>query len=325
MTNYHRMKRTLALTLAACALALASTVRAEQSGAGHWISGMFSDFSTTLPSAEGWSFINFGLCYDNGRAGGTRGLPFGGEIAADIKVQQYAEIPAVLYAPRFQLLGAQPSMGVALPYVWLQIRALGDITTRRGDLSPGRTDWNSGFSDMVLLPFNLGWTNGDFKYGVVPMVFAPTGEYNQDQLANVGLGYWTFTPLVTFSWLSTKIGTEFSVFTGLDFNTKNQTADYQSGDIFHIDATLAQHLPLAGGFAGVGATTSYIKQFTGDSGSGAALGSFEVESLSVGPTISYARKFGNTQAVLDVQWLPQVHTENTTKGDFIWVKLGIVF
>ena len=78
----------------------------------------------------------------------------------------------------------------------LQVRALGDITTRLGDRSPGRTEWASGFSDMVLLPFNLGWTNGDFKYGMAPMIFAPTGEYNQDQLANVGLGYWTFTPML---------------------------------------------------------------------------------------------------------------------------------
>jgi hypothetical protein len=319
------MKRTLTFVLVAWALALASTARAEQSGAGHYISGMFSDYSTTLPSEPGWSFLNFGLCYDNGRAGGTRGLPFGGEVAANIKVQQYAEIPAVLYAPPFQILGGQPSVGVALPYVWLQVRALGDITTRLGSRSPGRTDWASGFSDMVLLPFNLSWTNGDFKYGVAPLIFAPTGEYNKDQLANVGLGYWTFTPMLTFSWLSTKIGTEFSVFTGMDFNTKNQSADYQSGDIYHLDATLAQHLPLAGGFAGVGATAFYLKQFTGDSGSGATLGSFEVESYGVGPTVSYARNFGNTQAVLDVQWLPQLHVENTTKGNFIWVKLGLAF
>jgi hypothetical protein len=325
MTNHNSMKRRIALTLVAGALALACTVRAEQSGAGHYISGMFSDFSTSLPSAEGWSFLNFGLCYDNARAGGTRGLPFGGQIAANIKVQEYAEIPAILYAPPFQILGGQPSVGVALPYVWLQVRALGDITTRLGDRSPGRTDWASGFSDLVLLPCNLGWTNGDFRYGMAPLIFAPTGEYNQGELANVGLGYWTFTPMVTFSWLSSKIGTEFSIFTGVDFNTKNNTADYQSGDIWHVDATLAQHLPLAGGFAGVGATAFYLKQFTGDSGGGATLGAFEVQSYGVGPTVSYARKLGTTQAVLDVQWLPQIHTENTTKGNFIWVKLGLLF
>ena len=62
------------------------------------------------------------------------------------------------------------------------------------------------------------------------------------------------------------MGTEVTVFTGMDFNTKNTEADYQSGDIFHIDGTLAQHLPLFGGFAGVGVNGSYYKQFTADSG-----------------------------------------------------------
>ena len=45
----------------------------------------------------------------------------------------------------------------------------------------------------------------------------------------------------------------------------------------------------------------------------------------VGPTVSYARKFGATQAVLDVSWLPQLHAENTTKGNFIWVKVAVAF
>ena len=43
----------------------------------------------------------------------------------------------------------------------------------------------------------------------------------------------------------------------MDFNTENTDANYQSGDIFHVDATVAQHLPLFGGFAGVGANAFY--------------------------------------------------------------------
>jgi hypothetical protein len=303
----------------------ANFAQAEQRGSGHYVSGMFSDFSTTLPSAEGWTVLNFGLWYDNARLGGSGGLPLGGGLAYDVKVQSYAEIPVVLYAPPFQVLGGQPSFGVVLPYAWQQVRALGEISIGRLNKSPGRTDWASGFGDMMLLPFNLGWTNGDFKYGVAPLIAAPTGEFNRDRLANPGLGYWTFTPMAYLSWLSSKIGTEFSIFGGVDFNTKNNSADYQSGDIFHLDATLAQPLPLAGGIAGVGASAFYLKQFTGDSGSSAVLGDFEAESYGVGPNVSYVRKFGKTTAILDASFLPQIHAENTTKGNFIWIKLAVVF
>jgi hypothetical protein len=165
----------------------------------------------------------------------------------------------------------------------------------------------------------------DFKYDARCAVFAPTGEYDQNQLANVGLGYWTFSPEVTFSWLSSKIGTEVSLFAGLDFNTKNTDADYQSGDLFHLDATVAQHLPLFGGFAGVGANGFYIKQITGDSGSGARLGGFEAETYGVGPVLSYAHKLGKHDLVCEVKWLPQLDSKNTTKGDYVWVKLALIF
>ena len=188
-----------------------------------------------------------------------------------------------------------------------------------------RQDRANGIGDIEMIPFMLGWTNGDFKYDARCAIFAPTGEYDKNQLANVGLGYWTFSPEVTFSWLSSKIGTEVSVFAGVDFNTKNTDADYQSGDIFHIDATVAHHLPLFGGFAGVGANGFYIKQITGDSGSGARLGGFEAETYGVGPALSYAHKLGKHDLVCEVKWLPQLDSKNTTKGDYLWVKIALIF
>ena len=59
----------------------------------------------------------------------------------------------------------------------------------------------------------------DLRFGV----YAPTGEYEQGQLANIGKNYWTFEPGIMASWLSSKIGTEVSLYTGVDFNTENRT------------------------------------------------------------------------------------------------------
>ena len=79
------------------------------------------------------------------------------------------------------------------------------------------------------------------------------GLHDGGKLANIGKNYWTFEPGLNASWLSTKIGTEVSLFAGYDVSTKDGQTDYQSGDVFHLDATLAQHLPLLGGSVGVGA------------------------------------------------------------------------
>jgi len=97
---------------------------------------------------------------------------------------------------------------------------------------------------------------------------------------------------VSFSWLSTKIGTEATIFAGFDVNTKNEDTDYQSGASFHLDGTVAQHLPLFGGFAGAGAEGFVYEQISADTGSGATLGSFEGHTYGVGPVVSYAHKIG---------------------------------
>ena len=155
--------------------------------------------------------------------------------------------------------------------------------------------------------------------------WAPTGDYNKANLANQGLGYWTFEPMVAITWLSSKIGTEVSVFAAVDFNTENTEADYQSGNIFHVDTTVAQHLPLFGGIAGAGATAFWVKQISNDSGSGTKLGGFQAESYGVGPTLSYVHPIGKTTLVADASWLPQLHSDNTTKGDYLWVKIAVTF
>jgi hypothetical protein len=54
-----------------------------------------------------------------------------------------------------------------------------------------------------------------------------------------------------------KNGIEVSVITGFDFNTDNPDTDYKSGQQVHVDGTLAQHFPLAGGLAGGGVSAYY--------------------------------------------------------------------
>jgi hypothetical protein len=143
----------------------------------------------------------------------------------------------------------------------------------------------------------------------------------------VGLNYWTFEPAVYFSYLSKKIGLEVTALAGLSFNTKNEDVDYQSGDIFHIDLTVAEHLPLSHyGVIGLGVNAFYWKQFTGDSGAGALLGSFEGRTEGVGPVLSYISPPICGQTILaEVKWLPELDVKNRLSGDYVWFKLAWAF
>jgi hypothetical protein len=180
---------------------------------------------------------------------------------------------------------------------------------------------------MTIYPFMMGWTNlvKDLKLDARLGIYVPTGDYTVGALANVGKNYWTFEPGIMASWLSSKIGTEVSLYTGVDFNTVNQDMAYTSGTSLHLDLTVAQHLPLFGGFIGVGANGFYYQQLTGDSGSDALLGDFKGKTVGVGPVLSYVRQVGKSQLLAEVKWLPELDVDKRMKGDYVWFKLGFLF
>ena len=139
-----------------------------------------------------------------------------------------------------------------------------------------RSDRVDGFGDIVFMPLMLNYKcSPDFSTNFRVAAYAPTGDYEVGRLANPGKNYWTFEPTVALMYFGQKNGIEASLFTGMSFNTENEDTDYKTGNQFHMDGTLAQHFPLAGGLAGVGVNGFWYEQISGDSGSGSTFGDFE--------------------------------------------------
>lgn len=317
------MKTKLVFTFALTASLLSPAVRAEEGAGGHYMPGATASFIDALPGKPSFVVANLFTYYD-GSANASRPIDFGGQLTLNAHATAYADTIVGLYETPLRLLGGNYAAGIAIPFVWLEVS--GTVTPPIGPTFVKR-DTTSGLGDIMLMPFMLGWTNGpDLKYDVRLGIYAPSGDYEVGKLANAGRNYWTFEPGVSVSWLSTKIGTEVSVFAGLDFNTKNEATDYQSGTSFHLEGTLAQHLPLGKlGIIGVGANAFLYQQISGDSGSGATLGSFEGRTAGVGPVISFVTKIGKADLAAELKWLPELNVEKRLKGDTIWFKLGVVF
>jgi len=298
------VKHKLPIILALATALLPSALRAEEGAGGHYLPGAAASFIDALPGREAFAYVNAFTCY-NGSAGGSRQLELGGQVVANIDATVYADTSILLYQTPWKILGGQYAAAAAIPYLWMDVK--GNVQV--GPVTGNRRDTANGIGDIEILPLMLGWTNGDLKFGGQFGIYTPSGEYKQGALANLGKNYWTFEPGVNVSWLSSKIGTEVSLFAGYDFSTKNDKTDYQSGDVIHLDATVAQHLPLFGGFAGVGASAFGYQQVSGDSGSGAKLGDFEGRTAGVGPVLSYTRKIGRdkkTDLVAELKWLPEL-------------------
>jgi hypothetical protein len=314
------------IAVAALAVLVALPVHAEEGGSGHYMPGGTASFVDALPAKPGLAVANY-FVYYNGSASKDLHLPFGGLVAAHLDGTVYADTVLALYKTPFKLLDGYYTVGAAIPYVHVRIK--GDVEIVRPGTTIVRTvrDTASGIGDITLYPFILGWTElgGDLKSDVRLGIYAPTGSYEKGRLANLGKNYWTFEPAVSLSYLGSKTGLELTAFAGVDVNTKNQKTDYQTGAQIHVDATVAQHLPLLGGAIGVGANGFYYQQVSSDSGSGARLGKFKGRTAGVGPVLSYATKISQADFVTEFKWLPEMTVKNRLDGDYIWLKVGVAF
>ena len=330
------MLRNRLLVLSFTVTLLAFTLSAEEGGNGHYTPGATSSFIDTLPYEPGFAYVNQFLYY-GGDIGGGRSLPLGLNIASEVEATSYADTHVLLYQTDYELLGGRYGTAIGIPLVRTDIDVSGTLTRNprrpgriipvRGDLSKSKTvsDTAEGLGDIYAAPFMLVWKKGDFKYDTRLGFYAPTGKYDENDLANLGKNYWTFEPAVSLSYFGSKNGIEVTTFAGVDVNTENQDTDYRSGEQAHVDLTVAQHLPLGKGFVGLGAKGFYYEQISGDSGDGAILGDFEGRTVGVGPIISYITKVGGADVVFEAKWLPELDTERRLEGDYVWVKAAILF
>jgi hypothetical protein len=232
-----RSNALIALTGALVLSAVA--VVAEESGEGPYNPGQTADFIDTMPGFPSLAYMNV-FTYYGGSAGANQQIPISGMLALNLKAASYSDSSVLVWETPLKVFGGYYNIFASIPYTWLTVS--GDV--QKNGATVHSSDTVNGIGDIYFSPATIGWTNGDFKWDGRFGIYAPSGGFDKTSLANAGLGYWSFEPEVTFSWFSSKIGTEFSVFAGVDFNTENPNTSYTSGDIFHIDFTLAQHLPM---------------------------------------------------------------------------------
>jgi hypothetical protein len=318
-----KLKHAAISLLAISTLAL----HAEEGGSGHYLPGSMSSFIDGVPPSETFiarlNFVAYEGSFDRGQP-----LPIAGLRAAGVEAKSFASGLSLLWRPPFELGGKWSyAISATVPYMWLDVNAEVDLTLPRGlPASVRRSDSIDGIGDVVLMPLMLNYKfSDDFSANFRLGIYAPTGDYEVGRLANAGKNFWTLEPTVGLMYFGQKNGIEASLFAGMDFNTENKDTQYQTGNQFHLDGTLAQHFPLAGGLAGVGVSGYWYQQVTGDSGPGATFGDFEGRTAGIGPAISYTRKIGNVDMLAELKWLPEIETRRRLEGDYIWFKLAFKF
>ena len=304
--------RILAVSCVVFVFGTRDTVAAE-GGYSNYIPGTYGDFGMALAPSEKWTLRNDIYFYDASISRSVRS----GNLEVGAELDFLMNFTTLLYKPDLEFFGAQFAAGVFVPLVDLDI----DARLSFGNTGASASDSATGLGDVVLIPLLLYWNSGNIHTSVAQFIVTPTGDYDVDNLINEGLNYWSFDTNFALTYLNPETGRDFSFNIGHIYNTKNDDTNYQTGQELHLDVAFNQFLSET--FA-VGIQGFYLKQITGDSGSGALLGDFKAEAAGVGPALLWSTKIGKSRRVSFIaKWLHDFHTENRLEGDHVFLSFAL--
>ncbi len=247
----------------------------------------------------------------------------------DVDANIFIDLPTVLWVTPHKVLGGNLGVGVLAPVGWQDVSAdinalatlnfpvLGITLQRSGRLSLNDETFN--FGDPLALAL-IGWHQGNWHWNVQGLLNVPIGAYNRDDLANMGFHRWAFDATGAATWLDLTTGREASAAAGFTFNGENPDTDYTTGTEFHAEFALMQHLSKA---FSIGIAGYHYQQVSGDSGSGARLGSFKGRVTALGPNIDYSFKLGALPVSTSLRWFHEFDVKNRLEGDSAFLNFTI--
>ncbi|SMF49142.1 SphA family protein [Pseudogulbenkiania subflava] len=230
----------------------------------------------------------------------------GNKIPVDFKVDANAFAPRLIWVTPQTVLGGNLVFHAIAPLVNLKVSVNGASQTK------------SGLGDMLFGTAIAYHASDKLHYVVGVDVNTPTGEYDKNNLANIGRNYWNVEPLIGVSYVQ-QSGINGDLKVMYDYNWKNKDTNYKSGQELHADYALGWGLG-NGWVVGVG---GYIyRQTTDDKGPAAPENGNRGQAFAIGPSIKYDNGKG---FFVTAKWQKESGVENRAKGSEFKVKLSIPF
>ncbi len=320
-TAHDRIRtRWAALSIAICGLVVPAVADASEGANSHYLPGTVATMIDLVPSQPGWVIEPIYLNY-SGDSGSIDNIPISGLNALKLDVESDALTLAAFRTFTQPVLGATFSVGAAVPYVWMDVKATIDTAVGTFQVK----DSTSGLGDITLLPAMFAWKSGPWQYSAALSVFAPTGSYDEGDVANAGLNYWTINPWGGVSYNNAETGFNAALHGGIGFNTENSDTDYDSGTFGHLEGSVQQLLPLGPGFLTLGLEAFWVEQLEADKGQREIFGDFKGRTAGAGPVIGYLKPSSAGTLVVEARWLDEMETRNRLEGEYVWVKVVYQF
>jgi hypothetical protein len=296
-----KIGRGVFLIVALCVVLMVAPA-ASGGGGQHYPNGA-EDCVCGMAPPPGWHIVNYLNYYD-----AEMDMPAG---KADVNV--WAEVLRVIYSSDKKIFGGTWLCHLFVPYLDVDIDPIGSA---------------SGVGDLIFDPFIIAW-HGKTYHGLAGLdIYAPTGNYDEDDLLNAGKNFWTFEPVVAITGMY-ETGWSWSLKLMYDFNTENDEYLYladpqtmttakgrlQPGDEIHFDYSLDYGISKN---CRLGACGYYYKQVSDDEIDDVKVPGGKGEAFAVGPVFMYS-PMENLHLVAKAQF--EVDTENRSEGNSYWFKI----
>lgn len=230
------------------------------------------------------------------------------ELQVGSKLAFFQQATNGLYVPDASVLGGHLGVAVTIPMGHIDLKA--DVTGPLGNTFGAETSgWGLG---DITTRVQLGWQQGDFAHLAYVQVVAPSGRYAVGFQPNIGLERPGIDTGWAFTWTEKTSKLQFNGAVSVTFNFENTTTDYQSGTDFHFEWAVGREI--CTGLV-VGLVGYDYRQLSGDSGSGARLGTLVGSVDAIGGGLSYTTAVGKTPVVLSARHYEEFNVERRWDGN----------
>lgn len=308
--------------IALCAGLFSCASWATEGALGRQITG-----TNVLPNAgivapEPITAVNLTQIYFDGNIGASRDVPIAGKTSLGLDGKISFTLVSLLKTWDTGPGRWNFASGITVPYVWTKVEASLGGSRRRATTS----DTASNLFDLYFTPIVAGYHFSETSHLALSLnVWAPTGKYDEDDMANPSLNNWTFVPQVAYTKIFPESKWQLDMVAGLQLYTRNRATDYRNAPLFSLDVMGRRKFDNG---VSVGLIIGTMQQLGNDSGPTAdRLNGFKGRDWALGPILTYDKKLSDSRSLsMSVRWVPTISSKNRLdSSDTVMATAALIF